>query len=174
VYRRCRRHHDTGRRLLICSCLNGRSVSLDSTGVRYSSAYNRGASLVSCPAFTRQLSRTTCLTKFAASSLRTALCLPLIIGDNNNNNKSLTTNPSGNGTKRLLILLNHCLIMSDTGDSLLAFNGTSALHFNSAGLLQELVAVRDLLVLPCLGPPLRQARVSRIGKDALALILYTR
>lgn len=63
--------------------------------------------------------------------------------------------------------------MSDTGDSLLAFNGTSALHFNSAGLLQELVAVRLTgLTLP--GPPLRQARVSRIGEGALALILYTR
>mgnify|MGYP001580081407 CR=1 FL=1 len=54
--------------------------------------------------------------------------------------------------RRLLILLNHCLIMSDTGVSLLVCDGTSALHFNSAGVLQELVAVRGLLVLHCMDP----------------------
>ncbi|KFY72920.1 hypothetical protein V499_06962 [Pseudogymnoascus sp. VKM F-103] len=83
----------------------------------------------------------------AASSVCNALCLPLIIRDNNNNNEPLTNNdPPGNGTKRLLILLNHCLIMSDTGDSLLAFNKTPALHFNSAGVMQELVAWPEALI----------------------------
>lgn len=101
----------------------------------------------------------------AASSVCNALCLPLIIRDNNNNNEPLTNNdPPGNGTKRLLILLNHCLIMSDTGDSLLAFNKTPALHFNSAGVMQELVAVSGLLVLPYLDPHCAKRASPSLGK----------
>lgn len=96
---------------------------------------------MSCPVFTRQT-----LSDDLLDQSRRIFCLDCTLpAIDSPGQRQFGQRAAENGMRRVSGLLNLCLIMSDTGDSLLVCNGTSALHFNSAGVLQELVAVRGSL-----------------------------
>lgn len=145
VYRECRRHRDASRRLLIYSFSTSKVSCVSTFKTRpgycsFSGCY-RCTFGVPCPAFTRQLFPDDLL-----DQSRRIFCLDCTLpAIDSPGQRRFGQGAAGNGMRRVSGLLNLCLIMSDTGDSLLVCNGTSALHFNPAGVLQELVAVRGSL-----------------------------